>query len=174
MSCVIGIVKDKRVWIGAENCASTGNGERKYTKLKKIFKNGPYLIGFIGDVRPGQVIMPDWKPPKDIKDFPDALIEIFTQKGCIGVDSEAQTSIQSTNFLVAFKNRLYEILIDFQMNEIDTYTAIGAGSEFAIGSLYTTNSMKFSPKKRITLALDAAVHHNTSCAGPYIIRSQPA
>lgn len=173
MSCVIGIVKDKKVWLGAESCASTGDGERRYTKLQKIFKNGPYLIAFVGDVRPGQVIMPNWKPPKDIKDFPDALIEIFTEKGCLGVDSEDQTCMQSTNFLIAFKNRLYEILIDFQMNEIENYSTIGSGSDFATGSLYTTNSMKFSPEKRIKLALDAAVHHSTSCDGPYLIRSQP-
>jgi ATP-dependent protease HslVU (ClpYQ) peptidase subunit len=173
MSCVIGIVKGKKVWLGAESCASTGDGERRYTKLKKIFKNGPYLIGFVGNVRPGQVVMPNWKPPKDIKDFPDALIEQFTIKGCIGTDSEDQTIIQGTNFLIAFKNRLYEILIDFQMNEIGTYSAIGSGSDFATGSLHTTSSMKFTPEKRITLALDAAVHHSTSCDGPYIIRTQP-
>lgn len=173
MSCVVGIVKDKKVWLGAESCASTGDGERKYNKLQKIFKNGPYLIAFVGNVRPGQVIMPNWKPPKDVKDFPDSLIEIFTEKGCIGVDSEDQTVMQSTNFLIAFKNRLYEILIDFQMNEIDTYTAIGSGSDFATGSLHTTSSMNFTPEKRIKIALDAAVYHSTACAGPYIIKTQP-
>ena len=174
MSCVIGIVQGKKVWLGAESCATTGDGERRYNKLQKIFRNGPYLIAFIGNVRPGQVVMPGWKPPKDIKDFPDALIERFTMKGCIGIDSEDQSVTQATNFLIAFKNKLYEILIDFQMNEVDTYTSIGSGSEFAMGSLHTTKSMKFSPKKRIELALDAAVYHSTSCAGPYLIRSQPA
>jgi len=174
MSCIVGIVEGKKVWMGAESCASTGDGERVYTKLKKIFKNGPYLIGFVGNVRPGQVIMPNWKPPKDIKDFPDALIERFTEKGCIGVDSEDQTTIQGTNFLIAFKNKLYGILIDFQMNEIDTYVAIGSGSDFATGSLHTTNSMKFSPEKRIKLALEAAVYHNITCEGPFIIKTQPA
>lgn len=174
MSCVIGIVKGKKVWLGAENCASTSDGERRYNKLKKIFKNGPYLIAFIGNVRPGQVIMPGWKPPANIKDFPDALIERFTEKGCIGIDSEDQSVTQATNFLIAFKNRLYEILIDFQMNEIATYTSIGSGSEYAMGSLHTTNSMKIAPEKRIKLALDAACYHSTSCAGPYLIKSQPA
>ena len=174
MSCVVGIVKDNKVWLGSESCATTSDGERRFNKLEKIFRNGPYLIGFVGTVRPGQVLLPNYfKPPKNVMDFPDAIIKQFGDKGCLGIDGEDQTYCQATNFLVAYENRLYEILVDFQMNEIDNYSAIGSGSDFATGSLHTTSFTDLTPDKRIILALKAAVNHDMGCAGPYIIKTQP-
>lgn len=171
MSTVIGIVQDGKVFMGADSYATTEDGvKRNLNRIKKMFTNGRYLIGFIGSVRVGQALMPHvFKPPKNILDFPDAMIAQMERKGCLGTEQETQTYMQQSNFLIATpEGELYEILADFQINDIDDYTAIGSGSHFAYGSLYTTRQMK-DPKKRIKIALETAAFFDTSTGPPFVI-----
>ena len=171
MSTVIGIVQDGKVWMGSDSFATTEDGvKRNMNSVKKIFTNGPYLIGFIGSVRVGQVIMPKFfTPPDDIWNFPDELIKQLESKNCLAVNSETQTSVQESNFLIATHDgRLFEILCDFQLNEITDYTAIGSGTHFAYGSLYTTRNMK-DPRKRMKIALETASFFDTSTGPPFCI-----
>lgn len=169
MSTVIGIVEDKKVYIGADSLASTEEGDARPIKCKKIFRNGKYLVGFIGSVRGGQVLYPEYfKFPPKIMDVPDAIMNQCVEKGCL-VTSEQQTSLHACNFLIGFKGKLYEILVDFQMSEIASYTAVGSGSTYAFGSLHTTEQMKddFTPPMRIELALEAAAEFSTGTRKPF-------
>jgi hypothetical protein len=168
MSTVVGIVKNGKVWMGADSYATTSDGERRRIVCNKIFTNGPYLIGYIGSVRTGQVIKPPWfDPPQDVFDFPDAMMEQFGKKGCLAVNQEDQTSILLSNFLIATPlGKLYELLVDFQMNEIKDFTAIGSGSAHALGSLYTSQKW-VSQRKRIMTALKVASVYDTSTGPPF-------
>jgi ATP-dependent protease HslVU (ClpYQ) peptidase subunit len=170
MSTVIGIVDNGKVWMGADSFATTMDGERRRIVCKKIFTNAKYLIGFIGSVRTGQVIRPEYfTPPDDIMELPDAMFEQFTKKGCISINRESQVPLMEGNFLIATPDgKLFEILVDFQMNEIEDHTAIGSGSNFAVGSLYTTRNIA-DHKKRLLVALEAAALYDTSTGPPFII-----
>lgn len=169
MSTVVGIVDGKDIYIGADSLASTEEGDARPMKCKKIFRNGKYLVGFIGSVRGGQILYPDYfKFPTKIADLPDAIMGQCTEKGCL-VTSEQSTSLHACNYLIGYKGKLYEILVDFQMTEIPHYTAVGSGSYYAFGSLHTTEQMKddFTPSMRIELALSAAEEFSTSTRGPF-------
>ncbi len=170
MSTVMAIVDNGKIWMGADSFATTKDGERRRMKCIKIFTNGPYLIGYIGSVRTGQVLRPEYfKPPNKIYEFPDKLITHFEKKGCLAVDSDNQCSLHESNLLIATpKGKLYEILVDFQMNEIEDFTAIGSGSSFALGSLYTTRKWG-SPKKRIMTALKVAAIYDMQTGPPFIV-----
>jgi len=170
MSTVIGIVDNGKVWMGADSYATTSSGERRRIICEKMFMNGSYLIAFIGSVRSGQVLKPhSFKAPENIYDFPDKMVEQFKQKGCLSISSESQTSVQEANFLIATPTgKLFEVLLDFQMNEIEDFTAIGSGSPFALGSLYTTRKWK-DHKRRILDAFEAAAVYDMSTGPPYII-----
>jgi ATP-dependent protease HslVU (ClpYQ) peptidase subunit len=171
MSTLVGIVDGKNVYLGADSLASTEDGDVRPIKCRKIFKNGPYLIGFIGSVRGGQVLYPEYfTPPKKVEQLPDAIIAQSAEKGCL-ITSEQSTSLHACNFLIGFKGKLYEILVDFQINEIESYTSVGSGSYYAFGSLHTTEQMKddFTPEMRIELALEAAQAFSTSTQGPFYV-----
>lgn len=170
MSTVIGIVDNGKVWIGADSYATTLSGERRRVMCEKMFMNGSYLIAFIGSVRSGQVLKEGFfDPPENVYEFPDKMIEQFKQKGCLATHSESQTSVQEANFLIATPNgKLFEILLDFQMNEIEDFTAIGSGAPFAIGSLYTTRNWG-DHKRRIMTAFKVAATYDMSTGPPYII-----
>lgn len=169
MSTVVGIVDNTGVYIGADSLASTEDGDARSIKCKKIFRTGDYLIGFIGSVRGGQVLYPNYfKPPKDIMGMPDAILKQCTEKGCLLTGEQSQ-SMHGCNYLIGFKGKLYEILVDFQMTEVDDYAAIGSGSYYAFGSLHTTNKMReeFTPQMRIELALEAAEEFSTGTRRPF-------
>jgi len=171
MSCVVGLVHKKFVYIGCDGIASTEDGERRPIHAIKIFRKGPYLIGFAGSIRTGQIIQQnDFKPPKGIYGWPDAIREQITEKGAM-VKSDESGEMQATNFLIAYKGKLYELLCDFQINEVnaDGYTAIGAGSGIALGSLFTSKGLDFTPEQRVQLALYSATEFMGSCGPPYLI-----
>ena len=45
--------------------------------------------------------------------------------------------MQPCNFLIAYKERLYEILMDFQLNEVmGNFTAVGSGAAYAMGAMH--------------------------------------
>jgi ATP-dependent protease HslVU (ClpYQ) peptidase subunit len=171
MSTVIAIKRKGRIWMGADGFATTSDGERRRVICKKIFKNGPYLIGWIGSVRTGQTVKPEYfKAPKNVFDFPDRLLEHFKEKKCLATNTDDLCSITGSNFLIATpKGRLFEILVDFQMNEIRDFVSIGSGSPYALGSLYTTRKLKNS-KKRIRKALKAATVYDTATGPPHLIK----
>ena len=76
--------------------------------------------------------------------------------------------ITESNFLVIHKNKLYTILADYQMHEVEDYYCIGSGSPYAFGSLATTSSslVELTPEQRIDLALQAANKFDGACGPP--------
>ncbi len=171
MSCVIGLVDKKKVYLGSDGVASTEDGDSRPIDAIKIFKRGSYLFGFAGSIRTGQIIQRGrYRLPKTIWGWPDIIREQITKKGAM--TSQEQAELQTCNFIVGYKNKLYEILADFQLNEINEkgYTAIGSGSSIAFGSLFTSDGLNFTPEQRIYLALNAAAEFARSCGPPYTIK----
>lgn len=170
MSTIVGIIDNGKVWMGADGYATTGEGERRRIVPRKIFFNGPYMIGHVGSIRTGQVIKSDYfEAPENIMEFPDKLREQYKSKGCLGVNPDDSSSIQASNFLIATPTgKLFEILVDFQMNEVIDFVSIGSGSPYALGSLWTTRALK-DPKKRIAAALKAASVYDMATGPPYVI-----
>jgi ATP-dependent protease HslVU (ClpYQ) peptidase subunit len=169
MSTVIGLMDGKDIYIGADSRASTDDGDIRPVICKKFFKNGPFTIAYVGSVRSGQILMPNFfSPPKNIMDLPDAIKEQCEEKGCLCLGPN-QESLMACNYLVVYRKKLYEILIDFQLAEIPSYAAVGCGSSYALGSLYTTENIDMSPEDRITIALKASATFSASTGPPFVV-----
>ncbi len=169
MSCVVALQHDGKLYMGSDGVSVNTSGETRPVICQKMFWNGPYLIGFTGSIRTGQVLHPNhFKPPKDIKNFPDAAYDQFADKGTLGQDEDGSSAHQC-NFLIGFEGRLYDILTDFQMNESSGgYNAIGIGAMAALGSFFTSKKIR-SPEKRILTALKAAAEFSFAVGPPYTI-----
>lgn len=170
MSTVVGVIQEGEIWLGADSMASTDEGYIRNFDAEKIFKNGDYIFAYIGSPRAGQILRPPFKPPKNINDLPDLIYKHYEEHGCLTVDSDDNTIGHNCNFLVVHKNRLYEIYSDFQLNEILTYTAIGHGCYIALGSLFSTEELKYTPKERIDIALKAASRFSNATGPPFVIK----
>ena len=144
MSCVIGLIHRKQVFLGSDGIASTDDGDARPIHAVKIFSRGSFLIGFAGSIRTGQIIQrSSYRLPKRIWGWPDLIREQITIKGAM--TNQDQAEIQTCNFIIGYKGKLYEVLADFQMNEVNHhgYTAIGSGSPIAFGSLFILASSSF-------------------------------
>lgn len=176
MSCVVGLIQNNKLFIGSDSRATTDDGEVRYIKSRKIFRydDPKMLIGFAGSVRSGQVLHPYYfSPPAEIMDLPDVMRAHFEKAGCLSADPESGMEATRSNFLIGYNGKLYEILVDFQLNEIDeNYTAIGYGQSFAVASFYTSEMYnEDDPEKRIKIALNSACKYTGFCHPPLIIES---
>ena len=169
MSCVVGLIQNGKLYMGSDGLATTEDGERRPVICIKIFTNKNYLIGYTGSVRHGQLIGPRYfDPPKSIYDLPEEIRKKFDESGAMMLMDNGQ-QMHASNILIGHKGRLFEILIDFQMNEVmGNFTGIGSGSPYAMGSLFATKKWK-SPEKRIINSLDCAKEYDRSCGRPYTI-----
>jgi len=168
MSCVVGLIEDSHVYIGADGFATTDEGERRPIIANKIIRNKNYLIGYTGSVRTGQIVSPHYfDPPEKIEDFAEELREHLYAKGCVAT-AEGGISMQTSNFLIASEGRLFEVLMDFQLNEVmGNYTAIGSGGAYAMGAMYVLSKVRLDPVSKLELALKAAAEFHTSCGPPF-------
>ena len=138
---------------------------------KKIFKNGKYLIGFVGELRTAQLLMSKhFDPPEDIFDFPFSFIKILKKNGAL-IAAENETKSCACDFLVAWDNNLFTFDSDFSLMEISNYIAIGLGGNYVVASLRSTEHIDMDPKERVVLALTVACDIVTTSAPPFFMYS---
>ena len=171
MSCVIGLKHNGKVYIGGDGRATSSDGEKRPLICKKIFKNGTYLIGFCGSVRSGQLLFPEqgFQPPKKIIHFPKAMREWYAENGSLLRDEETG-DIYGSNILVTKNGKLFEILMDFSILEVESFTAIGSGGPFAFGALDMLMPTKLSPKDKILRALETSAKYCAQVGPPYEVQ----
>ncbi len=169
MSCVAALKQNGKVYVAADSLSSADD-KLFYRKDKKVFKNGKYIIGFCGSIRTGQILKRRyWVPPTDIYAVPDSLMKFMEKKGCMSITEEGHKNC-GCNFIFATKGEIYEILVDFQLVEpVDDFTAIGSGSDFALGSLFSTKGTKLKPEERLKMAIEAASYFSASVGGEIVI-----
>jgi ATP-dependent protease HslVU (ClpYQ) peptidase subunit len=177
MTCLIGLIQDGETYLGADGFATTEDCERKPIVCRKIFVSDNYLVAFAGHIRTGQLLYPEsgFVFPKDIYQIPNHMFLWLREFDAIGKDDAHMAIIQS-NFLIATKDKIYEVLMDMQISELDPecgYTALGSGTPYSLGSLYTTALMDKipPPKARIELALYSAAEFVKNIGPPYNIYS---
>lgn len=170
MSCVVGLIYDKAIYMASDGIATTEDGEKRPIQAVKIFRNGDYLFGYSGSVRAGQVMFSQhFKPPDDIDKLVDEMREHMSVKGVM-IIADTQVQMCNANFLIGYKGKLFEVLMDFQINEIEgDYTAIGSGAQLALGSLHSSTDMMMTPRERVVMAVEAACEYDMSCGLPITV-----
>lgn len=174
MTCIVGVVEDGHVILGGDSMGS--DGFTKQTRVDpKVFRRGPFVIGFCGSFRMGQVLrfklrIPDH--PRDMDDyeymvtaFVDSVRECLMTAG-VGKKNEDNTEEGGT-FLVGYKGKLYVIEEDYQVGVVgDDFDCVGAGHEIAKGAMYA-QSGQVSGRRRIRKALEAAAKFSVSVGPPF-------
>lgn len=157
MTCVVGLVTNNGVYMGADRAATNSWGNTWVMNQPKIFHKYNCLMGFAGDFRAGQIlqynlITPNKKPKTDAHEWcvtslvPD-LQNVFEEHAYMAEDENC--------FLVALENRLFCIGSDFAVFEVTrNYLTIGDGGAYADGVLSVIDQS--DPEHAITKALEAA------------------
>ena len=177
MTCIVGVEYNGRVVIGGDSAGIAGWSVTVRADTK-VFRNGAYIMGFCGSFRMGQLLRYSLVAPVPqtwdldrfmATDFIAAVRDCLREGGYARNDAGNESGGQ---FLVGIQGRLYRIDPDFQIGRsVDDYQAVGAGEDFARGSLHT--SADLPPEDRVTRALAAAVHHSTDVRPPFHIVWDP-
>ena len=180
MTCIVGFLdkENDRVIMGADSAGVAGSliMARKDTKL---FKNGDFIIGCTSSFRMIQLLRFSFNPPvindKDIytymcTDFINEVRKCFTNGGFIQKQKDGDE--KGGSFLVAYKNRLFQIDEDFQVGEnMEGFASVGCGSDYALGAIHSSISASITAEMAVLKALEAAEHFSIGVCKPFTFES---
>lgn len=175
MTCIVGI-RDKAtgaVILGGDSAGVAGLSITVRDD-PKVFRNGPFVMGFTTSFRMGQLLAHALTPPAPprsnlyafmVTEFVDAVRECLKAGGYASTRNEVESA---GTFLVGVRGHLYEIGSDYQVGiPADGYAAVGCGDELALGAFYATRGSDLDPLQRAHAALLAAAHHSAGVTGPF-------
>ncbi|MGH2484611.1 MAG: hypothetical protein ACRDHE_01235 [Ktedonobacterales bacterium] len=178
MTCIVGLVgEDGRVYIGGDSAGVAGY-DLTLRKDAKVFRNGPFLIGYTTSFRMGQLLrykltVPEQEEGVDVETYLHTTF-IESVRTCLkegGYASKDKDQESGGTFLLGYRGRLFKVGSDYQLGEPqDGFDACGCGESFALGSLYETRqAFCMTAKTRIMHALETAEHFSAGVRGPFLV-----
>ena len=169
MTCIIGLIHDNKVYVGGDSAGTSGTN-LTIRKDPKVFKNGPFLIGFAGSFRVGQLLRYALKPPihpDGMDDYEYMVVEFIKS---VRTTLKENGFDSGPTFLVGYKSQLYNVDSDFQIG-IPLYgiAAAGCGAQIALGAVHALDN--WGPTDKIKRALEIVAGLNTGVAAPFTILS---
>lgn len=179
MTCIAGIAHEGKVYIGADSAGCAGY-DLSVRADRKVFTNGPFLMGFTSSFRMGQLLRYAMTPPQR---FPDRDVMAFMAvdfidavRGCLKAGGFARREAEAEQggcFLVGYAGRLFEVSSDYQVGEATAgFAAVGCGAPYAMGAMFA--NARLTPDERIAEALRAAEAHSGGVRAPFHIESTTA
>lgn len=172
MTCVVGIVHEGAIYMGADSAGSDGWGLQIRADTK-VFVKDRFAFGFTSSFRMGQLLryslmIPRRHPDTDLAEFMstafiDACRSTLKAGGWAKKDGERE---EAGVFLVGCYGRLFRIDTDYQVGElVQPFHACGCGEQYAMGALFAT--LDASPTHRMEVALRAAEAYSVGVRGPF-------
>lgn len=179
MTCIVGLVERGTVYIGSDTAATDDYySQFELPADEKVFPVGKFLIAICGGIRAGQLIHFKFTPPvyDPEMDPYEYMVSLFTEElRKVIHDSgaswkEDNMEWNETMFMIGFEGKLYMIDSSYQVlrNKLP-YISMGAGSDIALGSMFTSKDLP--PEERIKTALKASAKFNASVRAPFVVRS---
>lgn len=170
MTC-IAVVKDSvngKIYMAGDRGASDNSTILSLT-APKVWKLGPYLIGYAGSMD-GERLRYNFNPyVPDIKDTDKFMqTKFIKQLKAFYNDWWVDTSKDADfGLIIAVRGEIYEhSAADMSLSKYTLdYLAMGSGSDFAFGHLDATQKAK-DQRKRIIGAVNSAIKFSPSCQGP--------
>ena len=172
MTCIVGLVHDGRVYMGADSAGVAGL-DMTVRKDRKIGMVGPMALGFTTSFRMGQLLLHGFSPPRFhpgddpyaflLGQFVDAVRDRFKTGGFTKIDGGRE---DGGTFLIGLAGRLFSMEADFQIGEAaDGFDACGCGQAYARGALSVTAGRP--PEERLSAALSAAERFSAGVRAPF-------
>lgn len=187
MTCIVAVTDGETVVIGGDS-AGVGDKQLRIRADEKVFRNGPYGIGFTTSYRMGQILrygadLPEPPAGADTDDlerffvleFVPAVREAFQEHGFAKTARFAKNDSVTEEgqavgglFLVGFEGKIFEIREDFHLaRPLDPFSAVGHGAQIALGALHALHGQAgLSLREKATKALEAAAVYSSVVRGP--------
>ena len=155
MSVVAVKVTNKKITIGADSIIAFGWTQEK-DKLAKLEEVNGMIIGSVGVAQEGALFRVFCRTRKPRAADVESIVD-FMSDFQDWLKNKIDDSTIENGYILVFDKKVFNIE-GFYVKEVTDYTAIGAGMDFALASLYLGNSVKDSIK--------AACHLSVYCEEP--------
>ena len=136
MSVVAVKVTKNKITIGADSILVSGWTQEK-DKLAKLNKVNGMVIGDVGDAQEGALFLLYCKTRKPREASVDAIVE-FMSEFQDWMNNKTGESKLSNQYILIIEKKAF-MIEGFFIKEVTDYTAIGAGMDFALSALYSSN-----------------------------------
>lgn len=182
MTCIVGLVDQETgdVWMGGDS-AAVRHHDRWIRAQPKVFKVGPFVIGYTTSFRMGQLLQYDLDiklPLGTIDDDPFAFMvrtfvpaarQCFKDGGFAEKDKEVEAGGE---FLVGYRGHLYQIFSDYQVAEsVGDFAAVGCAAAYALGALEVLQAQ--NAEEAILTALKVAEGFSAGVSEPFTVVRLP-
>lgn len=177
MTCIVAKIYNGKVHMAADILGSNGFTKKEYPLIKKLFKNGDFIIGGTTSFRMLQLLQHYWVPPKKSLDdsddkyifkiVTDSLIKLFKDND---FGRKNNVDYEAGNFLVGWKGRLFEMQPDTSLLEHQDFAAVGCGVHHATAAMKTMDilgQLHEAPESYLSLAIRVAHEHTTGVSLAY-------
>ena len=145
MTTVVAIEIADRVVFAADSQITEDNQRTIATTTPKLIAVGQYILGIVGDSRPGDILAYNWKPPTYKgadpvqwmgKKVMPSILAAFKENGYDPFEAVKEKDA-GFDYLVSFSGNVFHIATDlsFIKSDIGIY-GLGSGGAYAIGYLY--------------------------------------
>jgi ATP-dependent protease HslVU (ClpYQ) peptidase subunit len=186
MTCIVGMIENEHIWLGADNGAY-GEVEREVRNHPKVFQKGSMLIGSAGSLRIPQIIQYSMHQPAHPKGYNvmkylvnvwvpalrTALVDNKVLPKDI-TDGDDDKVVPSSILLLGYRGELFTVEDDGNIGRFVTnYMSVGTGSGYALGALCQQAMLNDTrhPQTRVRDALEIAAAHVNNVRGPFTIIS---
>ena len=179
MTCVIGMMKNGKIYMGADNIESSDSINISRDD-DKVFIKDELLIGCTTSFRMINILQyqfdrPVHSPVKTVDeyihtDWIESVRSLFDKSGFSSNNNNVE---EGGNFIIGYRNNLYEIGRDFHVAKLkDNFCCIGCGWYFAYGAMKVlSDNDDISPEEMIIKALTVTEYYNPYVRGPFKILS---
>lgn len=178
MTCIVALIHNNSVYMAGDSAAVL-DMDYEIRGDKKVFKVDEFIIGFSDSFRLGNILKYKFTPPKITKDieiymnidFIESIKELCRDNGILKMIDNEESNVGQ--ILVGIHGRIFNIDYDFNIGwNLDKNYSIGCGSSYAISALQTLDIIdpqykKYSPEKRLNIALEIAEKNSLGVKPPY-------
>ena len=180
MTCIVGMERDGKVYIGADSALVSGWTVRVSAR-PKVFRKGNLLIGFTGSIRTANVLEFDDTIYSNIKNTEDdeifkelvdsfvpSLREAFKLAGILKIENSQEEF--NWGFLIGVAGHLYSIENEFDIFKVaSNFDAMGSSRDIALGVLQAQLlvSPNIDPKTAVINTLSITSDYSGAVTGPF-------
>ncbi len=167
MTTLVGIQLDDLAVLAADSQITEDNQRTISSSTPKIIHVGKYLLGLVGDARPGDILAYNWTPPAYKGADPvqwmgkkvlPSILAAFKENGYDPYEA-AKDKDSGFDYLVAFGGNVFHIATDLSfIKSDDKIYGIGSGGAYALGYLYdrvgrlTTGNVERHAERAVQIA----------------------
>ena len=182
MTCIVATRERGSITVGADSLGSS-DYDCEVRRDPKIGCVGPYIFGYAGSFRVGQIILYDFEPPEPayktadylypfmVTEFISKLRDTLKDAGAMSIKNMAE-EVDGGDIIIGIHGQIFYIQCDLQVGwPNQPFAAIGSGAPYALGAMHSAYKLKKRGNMLLYAGLEAAEAFSTGVRPPFIFES---